>query len=236
MIILFGFGSCFGLPDQSPVVMKTMVQLRMAGLPFAMNLNGYLNAPKGKLPYIMDGGAMIADSTFIRKHIETKYGIDLDAKLDNAQRIQAWTIERMVEDHLMWAVTYVRWVSDENYAKAQALFDDLPDHVRGPLAIATRKRLIDNLTAQGLGRHSEEEVTELCGRSLSALSAHLGDKPYLFGDVPTGTDAIAFTVFACLATTLFDTPLTQKARGYTNLMSYRGRMMQKYFPDFDSRT
>ena len=32
MITLYGFGPAFGLPDPSPYVMKTEVQLKMAGL------------------------------------------------------------------------------------------------------------------------------------------------------------------------------------------------------------
>ena len=34
MITLFGFGAGFGLPEMSPFVTKTEVQLRMAGLPY----------------------------------------------------------------------------------------------------------------------------------------------------------------------------------------------------------
>jgi glutathione S-transferase len=232
MITLYGFGSFFGLPDQSPLVMKTMVQLKMAGLPFEVSVTGFLNAPKGKLPYIRDGETMVADSTFIRKHIEKKYGIDLDAGLSETERAQAWTIERMVEDHLLWAITYVRWTKDENFAKACALFAPLPEHMRASLAENTRQRMLSGLQAQGFGRHSEDDVTELCTRSLAALSTHLGDKPYLFGEKPTGTDATAFGVFACLASELFDTPLTRKARSIANLMAYRDRMMARYFPGF----
>ncbi|MBI3676678.1 MAG: glutathione S-transferase family protein [Proteobacteria bacterium] len=232
MITLYGFGSYFGLPDQSPLVMKTMVQLTMAGLAFDVSVTGYMNAPKGKLPYIRDGEETIADSTFIRKHIETKYGADLDSGLNDLQRVQAWTIERMVEDHLLWAITYVRWTRDENYAKACALFAAFPQAMRGSLAEPSPKRMLDGLQAQGFGRHSEEDVTELCSRSLGALSTHLGDKAYLFGERPAGVDATAFGVLACLGTDVFDTKLTRKARSFANLMAYRERMMAKYFPEF----
>ena len=38
-------------------------------------------SPKGQLPYIVDEAESIADSTFIRAHIEGKYGFDFDARL-----------------------------------------------------------------------------------------------------------------------------------------------------------
>ena len=39
-------------------------------------------SPKGQLPYIDDEAESIADSTFIRAHIEGKYGFDFDAPLN----------------------------------------------------------------------------------------------------------------------------------------------------------
>ena len=49
-------------------------------------------SPKGQLPYIVDDAASIADSTFIRAHIEAKYGFDFDAGLDLRERAQAWAL------------------------------------------------------------------------------------------------------------------------------------------------
>jgi len=66
MITLYGFGPAFGLPDPSPFVTKAEVLLKMAGLEFRTDANGFRKAPKRKLPYIDDGGTIVADSTFIR--------------------------------------------------------------------------------------------------------------------------------------------------------------------------
>jgi glutathione S-transferase len=86
MITLYTFGPYFGLPDGSPFVTKAMLLLKLAGLPYKEDRKGYSKAPKGKLPYIEDGGTRIADSTFIRLHIEKKYGSDFDAGLSSEQR------------------------------------------------------------------------------------------------------------------------------------------------------
>jgi glutathione S-transferase len=77
MITLYAFGPAFGLPDPSPYVIKTEIQLKMAGLPYRRDLTGFPTAPKGKLPYIEDDGEVVPDSTFIRAHIERKYGVDV---------------------------------------------------------------------------------------------------------------------------------------------------------------
>ena len=74
MITLYGFGTGFGLPEKSPFVTKTEVQLKMAGLAYRKEKAMPPASPKGQLPYIVDDAESIADSTFIRAHIEAKYG------------------------------------------------------------------------------------------------------------------------------------------------------------------
>ena len=61
MITLYTFGPYFGLPDGSPFVVKAMLLLKFAGLAYD-EIRGYpSNAPKGKLPYIIDDGVTVAD-------------------------------------------------------------------------------------------------------------------------------------------------------------------------------
>ncbi len=61
MITLYAFGPQFSLPDPSPFVTKAEVLLKMAKLPYEIDLKGFRKAPKGKLPYIKDDGELIAD-------------------------------------------------------------------------------------------------------------------------------------------------------------------------------
>src|SRR5476649_1261569 len=95
MIVLYTFGPLWGLPDPSPFVIKSAVQLKMSGLDFRTEKSRPPEAPKGKLPFIEDQGVLIGDSVFIREHLERKYGVDLDAGLSARQRALAWTVERM---------------------------------------------------------------------------------------------------------------------------------------------
>ena len=100
MITLYGFGAGFGLPEISPFVTKTEVQLKMAGLAYRKEKAMPPASPKGQLPFIQDGEERVADSTFIRAHIEGKYGFDFDAPLSLQARAQAWAFERMIEHHV----------------------------------------------------------------------------------------------------------------------------------------
>ena len=229
MITLFAFGPAFGLPDPSPFVMKTEVQLKMAGVPYKWERRGPQAAPKGKIPFIEDGGVLIGDSTFIRDHIERSYRVDLDDGLCSVERSLAWTIERMLEDQLYFALLHARWMDDANGAKGPIhFFDGAPEGV----ANEARERVRVMLHGQGLGRHSEAEITDLATRSLDSLSVFLGDKPYLMGEKPCGADATALGMLAGILTSFFETPLRDAALQHKNLVAYVARMLERYYPEF----
>ncbi|WP_437529525.1 glutathione S-transferase family protein [Sorangium sp. So ce726] len=232
MITLHSFGPLFGLPEASPYVTKTEVQLKLLGLPYTKERARPDQSPKGQLPFIDDGGARIADSHFIREHLEKKHGKDLDAGLDARQRAEAWAIERMIENSLTPTMVYARWLIPENFAKGPANFvNGAPEEVRPKLREELVARVRETLRAVGVARHADDEIVELGARSLAALSALLGDKPYLFGARPAGVDATAFAALAGLLTPFFDSPLRRRAEGFANLTAYTARLMKEFYPD-----
>ena len=233
MITLYGFGAGFGLPEISPFVTKTEVQLKMAGLAYRKQRAMPPASPKGQLPYIDDEGQSIADSTFIRAHIEQKYGFDFDRDLGQRERAQAWAFERMVEHHVYWALVGARWVDPDNFARGPAhFFDGAPEHMRERLREDAQFRVAENYLLSGLGRHAPDEDIDLAVRSLFALSVQLGDKPYLMGDAPCGTDATAFGALAGILTPFFTSQLRERTEHFQNLTDYVDRMMLQYYPDF----
>jgi glutathione S-transferase len=230
-LTLYATRAGFGLPDTSPFVLKTEVQLQMAGVAYERACAIPPQAPRGKLPYIDDRGVVVADSTFIRAHIERTYGIDLDAGLDPSQRAQAWAIERMLEDHLYFAMVWFRWLEPANFAKGPAHFaDTAPEGQREQLRRDLQARKQAELHAQGLGRHTPEGIAELGTRSIDALATLLDDKSWLMGDAPSGVDATAFGMLACVLTPFFDTPLRRAAEAHANLAAYVARMMRRHYP------
>jgi glutathione S-transferase len=233
MIVLYGFGQGFGLPEKSPFVTKTEVQLKMAGLAYRKERAMPPASPKGQLPYINDDAQNIADSTFIRAHIESKYGFDFDAGLDLQQRAQAWAFERMIEHHLYWALVGARWVDPENFAKGPShFFDGAPEHMREKLREDAQFRVAENYLLSGLGRHTPDDDVDLAARSLFALSVQLADKPYLMGEQACGTDATAFALLAGILTPFFASQLRARTEQFPNLTAYVDRMMLQYYPDF----
>jgi len=233
MITLYGFGAGFGLPEISPFVTKTEVQLKMAGLAYRKERAMPPASPKGQLPFIEDEGEKVADSTFIRAHIERKYGFDFDALLAREVRAQAWAFERMIEHHVYWALVGARWVDPENFAKGPShFFDGAPDDRREQLRENAQFRVAENYLLSGLGRHAPDDDIDLALRSILALSVQLGDNPFLMGEKPVGIDATAFGALAGILTPFFSSKLRNEVREFDNLTAYVDRMMQRYYPEF----
>lgn len=235
MITLYGSNPIFGLPEASPYVMKTEIHLQMAGIPYRKVAAMPAEGPKGKVPFIDDDGVMLGDSTFIRAHIEATRGIDLDEGLSASDRAGAWAVERMLEDNLAAASGYFRWIPMENFTKGPAHFlDGVPETHRAAAQADLYARVKENMTIQGMARHSEAEILFLAGKSLSALSLFIGDKDFLFGARPTGSDAIVYAILAGILTPFFDTELRRMALGHPNLVAHAARMQARFYPDFEA--
>ena len=234
-ITLYSTGAGFGMPETSPFVLKTEVQLKMAGLVYEKSFCIPPQAPHGKVPYIEDQGEIVSDSTFIRAHIERKYELDLDEGLDVRQRAESWAIERLLEDHLYFAMMWFRWIDPDNFAKGPARFvDRAPEAERDQLRQQMQARKLEDLRSHGLGRHSREQIVALGLRSIDALAVLLGEKRYLFGERHSAVDATAFGVLASVLTPFFDSPLRSGVERHPSLVAYVDRMMGHYFPEYAS--
>ena len=233
MITLYGFGAGFGLPEISPFVTKTEVQLRMAGLAYRKERAKLMHNAMLIHDDIEDESERVADSTFIRAHIERKYGFDFDDGLDREVRAQAWAYERMIEHHVYWALVGARWVDPENFAKGPShFFDGAPEDRREQLRENAQFRVAENYLLSGLGRHAPDDDVDLALRSILALSVQLGDKPCLMGQKPVGVDATAFGALAGILTPFFASRLRAQVEKFDNLTAYVERMMRKYYPEF----
>ncbi|HUZ91115.1 MAG TPA: glutathione S-transferase family protein [Methylocella sp.] len=231
MITLYTFGPYFGLPDGSPFVTKAMLLLKFAGLPYDENRNGYSRAPKGKLPYGDDAGITIADSTFIRFHIEKKYAFDFDAGLTTEQKATAWAVEKMCEEHLYLALLATRWLDDANFAKGPAqFFKAVPMPLRPFVQGMVRRKVKNTLKLQGFGRHTTAEQGELAIADIDALATLLGEKTFLMGGQPCGADATVFAFAANFLSPVFVTLIRSAAEKHQNLVRYRDRILRHYFP------
>lgn len=235
-ITLYRFGPFLGTPDSSPFVIKTMMLLKLAGLPYREMSGNPLKAPKKLLPYIEDDGETVADSTFIRRHIEQKYGFDFDAGLDAAQRASAWAVERMCEDHLYFAMLEARWMDHDAFRKGVGtMFGAIPPPLRPIAKAMLRHSNAARLRGHGLGRHAKDDIVTLALRDIDSLAALIGDKPHLMGAEPCGADAFVYGIVTSILTPPLDNALRTAMQKHANLLAYRDRLTRRFFPEVAAR-
>lgn len=231
MIKLYQFAPAFGLPNASPFCMKMETYLRMAGIPYeAINSGDVMKAPKRKLPYIDDDGAVVADTSFIIDYLKGKYGDPLDAALSARERAVATAFQRLLEENLYWAVVHTRWAQEDGWALTKAaFFDGLPVPLRWIVPPLARRGILSEMRGQGMGRHSAKEINAIGCRDVTAIADFLAGKPYMLGEQPTSLDAAAYAFLANLLWAPVESPIRQHARGRSNLEAYCQRMKARYY-------
>ena len=179
MIQLIQFKPAFGLPNASPFCMKLETYLRMAGLPYEkppFKLQDLQGAPKGKLPYIVDGDQRIADSSLIIDYLKTKYGDPVDGWMSETERAIALAWQRLLEDHLYWAAIYTRWIEPEGWALTRRVFfAGMSAPLSWVVPPMARRNMAKELHGHGLGRHSREDIHTLGCNDITALAGYLAD-------------------------------------------------------------
>ena len=232
MIRLVQFHPAFGLRNLSPFCLKLETYLRLAHIPHEILWSSDARrAPKGKLPYIIDGERTIGDSALIIDYLKEKYGDTLDATLDAAQKAEILAWRALCEDHLLFALLYSRWVDADGWRITARLFERLPFPLRHLVPGLARRAVTRQVYAQGMGRHGRDEIYAFGVADVAALATRLGDKDYLLGDTPCSLDATVYGFVAQLVGGEHDNPLTRQARATPALVDYCRRIEQRCFSD-----
>lgn len=234
MIKLHIFGRFGDLPDLSPYCLKVDTYMTMAGVEFerVCGIENLKKAPKGKLPFIEDGGEIVADSSFIIAHLQARHGDPLNEHLSAEQKAISHAFCKMLDENLYWCLVWARWAGEEIWPQLkQNLFGSLPPLLRDLVAAKVRKGVLNTLHGQGLGRHSAAEIKTIMMKDLQALSDFLGDKSYFFGSRPSVLDAVAYGFLAQFLLAPLQSSVTQVAKGYPNLVSFCRRIQSTYYQD-----
>jgi glutathione S-transferase len=214
------------LESYSPFCMKAEVYLALAGLPYeADRVGDPRKAPKGKLPWIEDDGAVVADSGAIIAHLEKKHGGLLDKGLDERQRAIAHVVARTLEESLYFVMLWSRWAEPEGWQKVSShFFDTLPAPLRLFIPGIVRKKVIGSARAQGIGRHTRDEIYEHGKKDFAAVAEILGDKPFLTGDAVRSVDVSLYAFTSNVAKVDLSTPVAEFVKKESRLMRHMERV------------
>lgn len=236
MIELYKFGPAFGLRETGPFALKVLTYMKLAGVPFSEHVQGDpRKAPKKKIPYISDGDVEIGDSTFIIKHLKSKYGDPLAEGVSAQQLAQGHAIKVMLEERTYWAgMIYPRWVKKDHHKMiADTFFGEIPSFIRMPIFGLVAKGVAKSAAGQGLMAHTDAEIYELGLDDIKTVEAMLGDQDFMLGGKPAEVDATVYAFLHGMSAEVFPTPIQAHIRGSKSLMAYLDRMDRLVF-DGDS--
>lgn len=132
----------------SPFCMKVEVYLKLVGLPYRAIAGDPRKAPKGKLPFIVDGeGACVADSDAIIAHLERGRTAPLDGGLDADARMRGHLAKRTLEESLYFVMLWSRWAEPSGWDVVRHFFDELPTPLRWVVPRLVRKKIIGSAYA-----------------------------------------------------------------------------------------
>lgn len=224
MLELYSYPELFGVADNNPFGLKVWAFLKLTGVPFThRHIFDASQAPRGQLPYIVDGDHTIGDSDAIVAHLIASRGLAIDADLSQEQRDLSLMLRRTLDD-LYWVMSYSRWKDERFWPQfRQALLDThaelTPEALEGAKAYnAERYRY------QGIGRYEPEQAYARGIADLGVLSSLLGGRPFLFGDRPHSADAAAYGFLANSWLFPIDTPLRDYIAASGNLAPYCERI------------
>ena len=220
MLTLYSYPPLFGVADNNGYGLKVFAFLRLAGVPFRHeHIFDASQAPRGQLPYIVDGDDTVGDSESILAYVTKKYRLVIDAALTPAQRTTNLLVTRMLDD-LYWVMSYSRW-KDQRYWPAfrDALRREHPSLTEEGLGKAQAFNA-QRYHYQGIGRYDPDAAMARGLADLAAIADLVPPRGYLHGEKPTGIDAGIYGFIANIYFYDIDTPLKQFVTAHDNIVRH----------------
>lgn len=215
-----------GLPAGGPFDLKLLAWLNLAGIPYKHDFqNDTRKGPKGKNPWIALGDERVGDTEIIIQRLGARFGVDLDAGLTPAQAATGHAWRRTFEEHFHQVFEWELLVHPAGAAFMRTFVTGQMPPLVGSIAFhMMQKGMANQLHARGIARHSPDIIEAKGRRDIDALSAHLGDNPFLVTDRPTVADTAVFGQIAPMMVWPMDTPVARYVRTIPNVVAYCERM------------
>jgi glutathione S-transferase len=233
MITIYRYISGWNVPCISPFVTKTIYYMRMAGIPHEImgqdlaRLNE--DAPYGKLPFIVDNGRKIGDSSSIIDYLKRYADLDQDSTAAENAQMLAWN--RMIDEHTYWcAVIQPRWKEQPNWEMYMPIIvgaKAVPPEAR-PALEDFRALILSEFLGHGMGRLPAEAVYQRARADFDAISDWLGSKPCFMGEKLRSIDANVLSILNHVMYCPFRFDTKDYALGKKNLVAYCERLNKRF--------
>lgn len=220
MLTLYSYPGLFGTADNNPFGLKVYAFLRLSGLPFHHeHIFDASKAPRGQLPYLVDGETTIGDSDTIIHHLISRYALTIDDVLTPSLRDTNLLVARLLDD-LYWVMSYSRWKDDRFWPLFRdAVLRTHPD-VAAESMEAAREHNAKRYYFQGIGRYEPDAAYARGIADLRALSHLVPLRGFVFGPKPCSIDAAIYGFAANIYFYDINTPLKEFLASQPNVIGH----------------
>jgi glutathione S-transferase len=207
MLTLVSYPGLFGLADNNPYGLKIYAFLKLCGLSFRLeHVLDASAAPRGQLPYVLDGELPVGDSDGIIAHLTRTRALTLDSGMTPLQRATDLMIRRTLDD-LYWVMSFSRWKDERFWPQFRdAMLAAIPGIEPAVLETA-REFNFSRYHFQGIDRFEPEQAYARGIANLDALATLLQESGFLFGAEPRSADAGLYGFMANILFYPIETPL-----------------------------
>ena len=220
MLTLFSYPGLFGVADNNPYGLKTYAFLKLCGVAFRHeHVVDASKAPRGQLPYLLDGEERIGDSDAIIAHLIRSRALSIDDALTMGQRDTHLLVRRALDD-LYWVMSYSRW-KDERFWPSfrDAFLRAYPDTTTAQLD-AAREHNFKRYHFQGIGRYEPDAAYARGLADLDVLARLIPMEGFVFGAKPSSLDAALYGFVANIFFFEIDTPLRRFVEAHPSLVAH----------------
>jgi len=220
MLTLYSYPPLFGVADNNGYGLKVFAFLKLAGVPFHHeHIFDASKAPRGQLPYIVDGSDTVGDSEAILGFVTRKYRPAIDAALTPALRTQNLLVTRTLDD-LYWVMSYSRWKDERYWPKFRDAFKREHPQLTDEGLLKAKEYNAQRYHYQGIGRYDADAAMARGLADLEALASLIPNNGYVHGDKPTSIDAGIYGFVANIYFYDIDTPLKTFVVAHDNLVRH----------------
>ncbi len=220
MLTLYSYPPLFGVADNNGYGLKVYAFLKLAGVPFVHeHIFDASKAPRGQLPYIVDGNDTVGDSGTILAWLIGKYRLTIDAALTQAERTQDLLTSRMLDD-LYWVMSYSRWKDERYWPQFRDALKREHPQLSDEGLMKAREFNAQRYYYAGIGRFDPDAAMARGLADLAAIADLIPARGYVHGDKPTGIDAGLYGFIANIYFYDIDTPLKQFVVAHDNIVRH----------------
>ena len=171
------------------------------------------------------------------EYLAKKLDLDINPGLSDVEKSISRGLRFLVEGDWYWAGKQYRWVILKGMYLPTIYRLNYPDFVIKYVLLPLKSWEFSKDTYhQGIGRHSPSEVKEMAFKDIESISIYLGQKEYMFGNVPTEIDCVVFGMVSMVLhchpkNSIFHLKITNE---HPNLVDFAERMKQNFWPDWEN--